>query len=781
VGIVRIVTAGAAVAIMVGSVSLSAAAEAQAASAGPSSAARTHPAVSPVPHKAHMGNYRVSRFAKAAAELPSGLAVQLRKQLGITPEEFLADGQAAADAGKVIASLRADGVTVLDAKLKGTTLTVTVPDAADVVAAEADGANAVIGTAQPVKTVRAKAVSSPANGSSDLLGGDLWFYFTDTSTGEGLVCSTGFNGYDESTGAEEFLTAGHCADYQDTGDPAPANGVVYAATDTDPVALDAGVPVQDPSLGSLDQSSFHFGDGEDSGVVDVTDTEAKPEPAVNTWGSGDTDADPNSTASQGVENSGGTVPILAAAAAIAGEPVCHSGERTGWQCGTVEDAFVTADVEAETETQTVDSIETSVCLLPGDSGGSFVSGEYAVGVASAGNFTPESSSGAGYNNCSGPGYSLAYPTVAAASGEESAAQSEPGFQLAVSVPTPVVTTATADVVTGDGTISGDLPGLFATGTPVSLSLDGATTASTTVDASGDWSFSLAGLADGTHTYTVTAGSGYSTKSTSGTLSLGQVTVSGTAQNGKTLTAAVTGVPSGGTVAYQWNENGKAVATGQTYLLTDGDVGQTLTVTATVTEGANSVSLTSAPTAAVAPGNFTNSKVPGISGTVKVGSKVVASPGTWSVAAPTFTYQWLKNGKPISGATNASYTIPAALAGEKLSVTVTAHKTGYNNTAKTSAATTVAKGTLTVEVKPKLSGTPEVGKKLAVTKGTWSSAPAIKIQWYANGKPVAHATGTSLELAAHLKGETISVTITASKAGYKTTTVRLTESTKVRAT
>ena len=64
-----------------------------------------------------MGDYRASRFAKAAAKLPAGLAGQLRKQVGITPEQFLADGQAAADAGQVIAALRAGGVTVFGAKL----------------------------------------------------------------------------------------------------------------------------------------------------------------------------------------------------------------------------------------------------------------------------------------------------------------------------------------------------------------------------------------------------------------------------------------------------------------------------------------------------------------------------------------------------------------------------------------------------------------------------------------------------------------------------------------
>ena len=767
-------------AIAVGSVSLSPVAQAKAATNGrPSESRGTHARVTPISHRAHMGSYGASKFAKAAGRLPSGLAAQLRKQLGITPEQFLADGQAAADAGKVIAALRADGATIFDAKLTGTNLTVTVRDAADVAAAEADGASAVIGTAQPAKAVKARAVSSPADGTSDLLGGDLWAYHI--SAAEAMVCSTGFNGYAKSTGARTFLTAGHCGDYQDTGEPAPTDGIVYAVDDANPVTLDGPLQPEYPALGSLDQSSFHFGGGADSGIVDVTDTEANPMAAVNTWGSSATGANANGTASQGVENSGGTVPILAAAAAVNGEPVCHSGESTGWQCGTVKSAFVPVDVEAATKTQEVDSIETSVCLLPGDSGGSFVSGQYAVGVASAGSFTAKSNSGAGANTCATTGYSqtpysFAYPMVAAASGEESVAQSAPDFELALSLPIPVVST---NVVNGSGTVSGHLPAPFATGTPVSLSVDGVATASTTADSSGNWSFGLTGLTNGSHSYTVTAGSGHSTESVKGTLSVGQVTVTGSAQVGQTLTAGITGVPADGTAAYQWNENGVAVHAGQTYLLPVSAAGQQLSVTATVTESGNSVSVTGAPTAAIALGTVSNVKAPGISGIVRVGSRVTASPGTWSVAGLTFTYQWLYNGRPIGGATAAAYTVPASLLGTKLSVTVTAHERGYNNAAKTSAAITVAKGAFVVKVRPKLSGTPQVGKRLAVTTGTWSPGPTIKIQWYASGKPVARATGTTLLLTSALRGKTISVTVTASKAGYTTATARLTESTRVR--
>jgi hypothetical protein len=696
------VTAGAAVAIVVGSFTLSPVAQAATRAGTGDGSGGTAATVSVVSHRAHMGDYAAASFATAAAKLPAGLAAQLHRQLGITPEQFLADGQAAADAGKVIAALRADGVTVFGGKLNGTALTVTVRDAAGAAAAEADGASAVIGTALPAKTVTAKAVSSPVDGTSHLLGGDLWAYLTDLSTGDGMICSTGFNGYNKSTGAKEFITAGHCGDYQDTGDPAPADGIVYGATDSDPVSMDTdpGVVYPTPSLGSMDQSSFHFGPNHaDSGIVDVTDTLAKPAPAVTTWGGTAT----STTASLGVQNNGTPVPVLGTAPAVDGAPVCHSGERTGWQCGTVDNGgygYAEATVQTTSGTQTVDGFESNVCLLPGDSGGSFVSGEYAVGIASAGTFDPKSDSGPGNNTCAPGGFSIAYPMVAAVSGEESAALSEPSFELAVAVPTPVVSAATVNGVTGAGTIRGYLPRPFATGTRVTLSVDGVLKGTTTADSNGNWSFSPTGLALGVRHYTVTAGSGHSTAAVAKTLN-------------------------------------------------------------------------------VVPGTFTSVKAPGIGGAVRVGAKVVASPGTWSVAGTTFTYQWLANGVRITGATASSYTIPASLVGKKLSVTVTAHKSRYNNAARTSAAIVIGKGILALKVKPALTGTPAVGKRLAVTAGTWSPAAAITFQWYANGIPVSRATAASLLLSSSQRGKVISVTVTASKAGYATAAVHLTESARVR--
>jgi hypothetical protein len=172
--------------------------------------------------------------------------------------------------------------------------------------------------------------------------------------------------------------------------------------------------------------------------------------------------------------------------------------------------------------------------------------------------------------------------------------------------------------------------------------------------------------------------------------------------------------------------------------------------------------------------------PAITGTVKVGSKVTATPGSWNPPSGVkFAYQWLANGTRISGATSKSYPIPPVLAGRKLSVTITSSKSGYQGGTASSAAKVVAKGTFVIKARPKLTGTPQVGKTLTVTQGTWIPAPAIKVQWYANGRAVAHSTSVSLKLTKALKGKIISVEVTAVSAGYTTASVALKEAKKIQ--
>ncbi|MFT4108754.1 Ig-like domain repeat protein [Propionicimonas sp.] len=64
--------------------------------------------------------------------------------------------------------------------------------------------------------------------------------------------------------------------------------------------------------------------------------------------------------------------------------------------------------------------------------------------------------------------------------------------------------------------------------------------------------------------------------------------------------------------------------------------------------------------------------PKLTGTVKVGRTLKASTGTWGYAADaSFTYEWLRNGAVIAGATTSSYKLTADDAGRGVQVRVTA--------------------------------------------------------------------------------------------------------------
>ncbi|WP_338022671.1 S1 family peptidase [Allosalinactinospora lopnorensis] len=64
-----------------------------------------------------------------------------------------------------------------------------------------------------------------------------------------------------------------------------------------------------------------------------------------------------------------------------GSSVCRSGSTTGWHCGTIE-----AKNQSVTYPQgTVHGMtRTTVCAEPGDSGGSYITGNQAQGVTSGG-------------------------------------------------------------------------------------------------------------------------------------------------------------------------------------------------------------------------------------------------------------------------------------------------------------------------------------------------------------------------------------------------------------
>jgi streptogrisin C len=78
---------------------------------------------------------------------------------------------------------------------------------------------------------------------------------------------------------------------------------------------------------------------------------------------------------------GSTIPARGSDEAPVGASICRSGSTSGFHCGTVEAKDWTVRYE---EGAVFGLTRTNVCAEPGDSGGSFISGDQAQGVTSGG-------------------------------------------------------------------------------------------------------------------------------------------------------------------------------------------------------------------------------------------------------------------------------------------------------------------------------------------------------------------------------------------------------------
>ncbi|MEU5398290.1 cell surface protein [Streptomyces sp. NPDC005963] len=170
---------------------------------------------------------------------------------------------------------------------------------------------------------------------------------------------------------------------------------------------------------------------------------------------------------------------------------------------------------------------------------------------------------------------------------------------------------------------------------------------------------------------------------------------------------------------------------------------------------------------VTPAVLKNTKAPTVGGTAKVGVKLTAQPGTWTPVPTSYGYQWKADGKDVPKATGSTFTVPASLLGKKVSVTVTARRTGHPSGTATSTTTTVARGSAPKATQsPTVSGTARVGKRLTAKPGTWTPVPtSYGYQWYANGSAISGATRSTLDLTSAQAGKKITVKVTARRTGH----------------
>ncbi|EMQ99855.1 hypothetical protein [Paeniglutamicibacter gangotriensis] len=198
------------------------------------------------------------------------------------------------------------------------------------------------------------------------------------------------------------------------------------------------------------------------------------------------------------------------------------------------------------------------------------------------------------------------------------------------------------------------------------------------------------------------------KITAGILKTGsKLTVSGTARSGSTISASVK-APAASKSTYQWYKNGKKIskATTKSYKLSSKDVGAKYQVRMSFTRAGYSKLNVNSNSVKIAKPAFSVMFNPKVSGTKKAGSTLKATTGSYSPKPTSHSYQWLRNGKPISKATRSTFKLTASDNGKKISVKVTAKKKNYQSKSATSGAVSIP-----VPVKTVMSdnGTYRVGK------------------------------------------------------------------------
>jgi hypothetical protein len=269
------------------------------------------------------------------------------------------------------------------------------------------------------------------------------------------------------------------------------------------------------------------------------------------------------------------------------------------------------------------------------------------------------------------------------------------------------------------------------------------------------------------------------------VNLSPPSISGTAQDGQTLTANKGTWSGTGTLTYtyRWQRCGSLTgcldimgATAKTYNVVPADVGSTLDVVVTSSNKVGWTAMTSAQTAVVQPAPPANTAAPTISGTAQDGQTLTADPGTWTGTPPIdLAYQWRRcdptggSCADVSGATGQTYPLSPADVGSAIEVAVTGSNASGASTATSSQTATVTGLAPTNTARPSISGTAQDGQTLTADPGTWTGTAPISYayQWRrcdsAGGSctDVAGATGSTYLLGPADVGSTIRVAVTAS--------------------
>ena len=269
------------------------------------------------------------------------------------------------------------------------------------------------------------------------------------------------------------------------------------------------------------------------------------------------------------------------------------------------------------------------------------------------------------------------------------------------------------------------------------------------------------------------------------LTTGEVIITGTAREDKTLTANTSDLMDEdglGAFSYQWQADGTDImgATNSTFTLTQAQVGKTITVEVSYTDAFGTVEpvITSDPTVAVENVNDLPMGEVTITGaataTPKQGETLTAvSTVTDEDGLGTFSYQWQADDVAIANANNPTLTLTQAQVGKTITVVVS-YTDGYETPETVTSDPTVAVENVNdlpmgeVTITGAATATPKQGETLTAvsTVTDEDGLGTFSYQWQADDVAIANANNSTLTLTQAQVGKTITVVVSYTD-GYET--------------
>ncbi len=157
--------------------------------------------------------------------------------------------------------------------------------------------------------------------------------------------------------------------------------------------------------------------------------------------------------------------------------------------------------------------------------------------------------------------------------------------------------------------------------------------------------------------------------------------------------------------------------------------------------------------------LTSTPPPAILGRAAVGTTLAVRTGLWQPAPVALSYQWLADGRPVFGATGATFTVTQEEVGARITVAVRGARDGYVSVTRTSAPTPRVPELVLTAGTPFVTGVAAVGRTVTARTGSWRPAPVtFTYAWLRDGRPIPGATASTYTLTEDDRGRLLSVQV-----------------------